>query len=51
MGKATREATGSGNGENARQTYSQSLIPKVYVLSRKCDNLLDVMQNWIESRK
>ena len=37
--------------ENARQTYSQSLIPEVYVLTRKCDNLLDVMHKWIEGRK
>lgn len=34
--------------ENARQTYSQSLIPEIYALTRKCDNLLDVMQKWIE---
>ena len=37
--------------ENAKQTYSQSFIPEVYALTRKCDNLLDVMQNWIESSK
>ena len=36
--------------ENARQTYSQSLIPEVYMLTRKCDNLLDVMHKWIEGR-
>lgn len=36
---------------NARQTYSQSLIPEVYALTIKCDNLLDVMQKWIENRK
>lgn len=36
---------------NARQTYSQSLIPEVYTLTIKCDNLLDVMQKWIENRK
>jgi len=37
--------------ENARQTYSQSLIPEVYALTRKCDNLLDVMYKWIEGIK
>lgn len=37
--------------ENARQTYSQSLIPEVYALTRKCDNLLDVMHKWIEGIK
>ncbi len=36
---------------NARQTYSQSLIPEIYALTIKCDNLLDVMQKWIENRK
>lgn len=37
--------------ENARKTYSQSLIPEIYALTRKCDSLLDVMQKWIENRK
>ena len=36
---------------NARQTYSQSLILEVYALTKNCDNLLDVMQKWIENRK
>lgn len=36
--------------ENARKTYSQSLIPEIYALTRKCDSLLDVMQKWIENR-
>lgn len=36
--------------ENARQTYSQSLIPEVYMLTGKCDKLLDVMQRWIGNR-
>ena len=29
---------------NVRQTYSQSLIPEIYALTIKCNNLLDVMQ-------
>ena len=36
---------------NARQTYSKSLILEVYALTKNCDNLLDVMQKWIENRK
>ncbi len=36
---------------NARQSYAQSLIPEIYALTIKCDNLLDVMQKWIENRK
>lgn len=36
--------------ENARKTYSQSLIPEVYALTKKCVSLLDVMQKWIENR-
>lgn len=36
---------------NARQTYSQSLILEIYALTKNCDNLLDVMQKWIENRK
>lgn len=37
--------------ENARKTYAQSSIPEIYELTRKCTNLLDVMQKWMESRK
>lgn len=37
--------------KNARNTYSKSLIPEVYALTRKCDSLLDVMQKWIEDIK
>lgn len=36
---------------NARKTYSKSLIPGIYALTRKCDSLLNVMQKWIENRK
>lgn len=37
--------------ENAKKTYSQSLIPEIYALTKKCVSLLDVMQKWIENRK
>ena len=37
--------------ENARKIYSQSSIPEIYALTRKCTGLLDVMQKWMESRK
>ncbi len=36
--------------ENAK-TYSQSLVPEIYALTKKCVSLLDVMQTWIENRK
>jgi len=35
--------------QNARQTYSESLIPEVYAMTAKCDHLLDVMQKWTEN--
>ena len=37
--------------ENAKKTYSQSLVPEIYALTKKCVSLLDVMQMWIENRK
>ena len=37
--------------ENAKKTYSQSLVPEIYALTKKCVSLLDVMQTWIENRK
>lgn len=37
--------------ENAKKTYSQSLVPEIYALTKKCVSLLDVMQKWIENRK
>lgn len=37
--------------ENARESYSQSLIPEVFALTRKCTGLLDVMQKWIENSR
>ena len=36
---------------NAKKTYSQSLVPEIYALTKKCVSLLDVMQTWIENRK
>lgn len=36
--------------ENAKKTYSQSLVPEIYALTKKCVSLLDVMQTWIENR-
>ena len=37
--------------ENAKKTYSQTLVPEIYALTKKCVSLLDVMQKWIENRK
>ena len=37
--------------ENAKKTYSQSLVQEIYALTKKCVSLLDVMQKWIENRK
>ena len=37
--------------ENAKKTYSQSLVPEIYALTKKCVSLLDVMQTWIENIK
>ncbi len=36
---------------NARQAYEKSIIPEVYKMTEKCDELLNAMHEWIENTR